>query len=288
MTYRIIVPPGIGDFSWIWSKLSTTGDQYFIEYADTGPDRLGPFLKLLPKDKIAGWEKSKRYKVGFDTEKLEMMLMPAVERLERYEQLKENPDKTFYVEANTHLERGNRIEEWLPNLKTDLHYEIERARPIVPLSYPAKKAFNIFIVHLSSCKMQRIWQCYDMDKCIRMVKMIQNKKGWIPVFIGAEYDDFAMDCCKEYSKENNAINLIGKTSDVLDALAFICLSKLFLGLVSSGMTMLANVLCVPSISWWPRPGLPPSWPDMEIPYLWFLWNDFEEDYKKVESWIGDS
>lgn len=280
MIYHIIVPPGIGDFSWIWSKLSTTGDRYFIEYADTGPDRLGTFLKLLPKDKIAGWQKSIAYKVGFNIEKLEMMLMPSAVRLEKYKQLKQNPAQIFYVEANTHLERGNRIEEWLPSLKTDFHYKIEGVLPL-------KKALNMFIVHLSSYKMQRIWKCYDMDKCIRMIKMIQDKRGWMPAFIGAEYDDFAMDCCKEYEKENDAINLIGKTPDVLGALAFIRLSKLFLGGVSSGMTMLANVLRVPSISWWPRPGLPPSWHDRLIPYKWFLWNDFEEDYQAVKKWIGD-
>ncbi|MCK5161620.1 MAG: hypothetical protein KAQ99_08620 [Candidatus Aureabacteria bacterium] len=281
MVNHIVVPPGIGDFSWIWSKFSTTDDKFFIEYADTGPERLEAFLKLLPKDKIVGWAKSEKYKVGFNIEDLEMIVMPGLLKLKYYNQFKENPGKIFYVEANTHLERGNRIEEWMPSLKTDFHYEIQG-------KYPEVKKLNMFIVHLSSSKMQRLWKCYGKEDVMMMIRMIQKAKDWTPLFVGAEYDDFAMECAKEYIDryDNRAINLIGNTCDLRDMVSLLKRAKLFLGLVSSGLTMMANVLSVPSISWWPRPGLPKSWADQKIMFKWFLWKDFTKDYYEVRRLLG--
>src|SRR3989338_1045274 len=42
--YKILVPSGIGDFSWTWSKLVTTPHRFHIEYMGGYPDRLAAFL----------------------------------------------------------------------------------------------------------------------------------------------------------------------------------------------------------------------------------------------------
>lgn len=286
MDYRIIVPPGIGDFSWLWSKLCTSEDRYFIEYADTGPDRLGPFLALLPKEKIIGFQKNANYRVNFSTNLLEMSLHPVTtpgkpafsvpSRATRYQDLQRDSGRLWYVEANTHLERGNRIEKWFPELDTDLHYRING------VENGAKE--DIFIVHLSSFKMFKIWKTYDINQNIEIIDMLQKTTGLTPVFIGAEYDDFAKACYEQYATSHTARSVIGQTPDVLSALNTIVKSRFFLGSVSSGMTMLANVLGVPSASWWPRPGLPPSWPDTDIPYLWFMWENHKRDMEILERW----
>lgn len=276
MEYRIIVCPGIGDFHWLWCKLSTTDDKYFIEYADTGPNRLEAFLNLLPKNKITGCAINKNYRVSFNTTKLEMNIVPEVPRMIAYQQLKSG--QLFYVEANTHLEQGNRIESWIPHLRTDFHYKIEG----VDMTCPKQ---NIFIVHLSSFRQNGIWKTYGVDESIEMIDMVQKKTGWMPVFIGAHYDDMAQAVFEKYIDNHSAISLVGKTGNILGLLSWIQQSKLFLGLVSSGMTMLANCLYTSTAAWWPRPKLPQAWADMNIPYTWFLWKDYKADISALENFI---
>jgi hypothetical protein len=277
--YRFICPPGIGDFSWLWTKFSTTQDQYHIEYAVHGPDRLGPFLALLPKSKIAGFKANVTHTVSFSLRTLEMRLVPTdIQRLRSYSQFKIHPDHIFYVEPNTHLENGGRIEKWMPELETNFHYKIEGT-----LDNPQKE--NKFIVHLSSKHMQEVWKCYSKEKVIEIIDMVQRKTSWLPVFIGADYDDFAQEVFETYSQNHGAYNLTGKTPDLLGALHAMQRSKMFLGLVSSGMTMLANVLNIPTAAWWPRPKLPQSWADESIPYKWFLWQDYKKDMAELEGWV---
>ena len=279
MTYRILVPAGIGDFSWLWNKLSTTPDKFFVEYTYMAPDRLGAFLALLPKDKIEGWSCNRQFKCTFNVTELEMKTIPWVKKLERYEELGENAQVVMFTEANTHLERGGRIENWLPDLnKINFHYKIEGL-----LTKCAPQ--DIFIVHLSSFKVKSFWHYYDIVDWCKMIAMIQKKTGWLPVFIGGAYDDFAQACFEEYVNNNRAVSLIGRTEDLLGALCLIQQSKLFLGCVSSGLTALANVMYVPSISWWPREKLAQSWPDLSVPYKWFLWKDPIKDTEEIEQWL---
>lgn len=280
MKYRILVPSGIGDFSWLWSKLSTTEHQYFVEYAYMYPDRLGAFLPLLPKDKLLGFKTNKDYRCWFDTLGLEMHFAPGDEsKVNLHSQLVPGDDVLNLIEPNTHLERGNRIETWLPDVPaTDLHYKIGGL-----LERPVRQ--NIFLVHLSSVKVRIFWNYYDVPVWVDMVEAIQKKTGWLPIFIGGDYDDFAQECFEQYIQKNQAISLIGKTPNLVSVLCLIQQSRFFMGAVSSGLTMLANVLNTPSVSWWPRPGLPPSWPDTNIPYLWFLWKNPDLDKEALLLWL---
>lgn len=278
MKYKILVPTGIGDFSWIWSKLSTTGDSYIVEYPKDKPARLAPFLALLPKEKIISYAINPDVGFYFDRGELKGHFCNApAAPIERYADMREGV--TNVIEANTHLERGNRIETWLPDIPAvDFHYKIEglidKARPQ-----------DIFIVHLSSRIVKNSWNYYEIETWIPMIEMVQKFTGWTPVFIGGSYDDFAQECFEKYIEQHQAVSLIGRTPDLLSALCLVQQSKFFMGCVSSGLTMLANVLRVPSASWWPRPGLPPSWSDLSTPYFWFLWKNPEDDMTLIEDFI---
>ena len=47
-TYRVVVPAGIGDFSWMWNKFSTVKDaQWEIYSPDTFPQRTKEFVDVL-------------------------------------------------------------------------------------------------------------------------------------------------------------------------------------------------------------------------------------------------
>lgn len=278
-THRILVPAGIGDFSWLWSKFSTTKDSYHIEYANCVPDRLGAYLELLPKDKVLSYKMSPNYKCFFNVGDLEMRFTPdSNPRITRYSQMR--PELLNFVEPNTHLEHGNRIETWLPDIPAcDLHYKMEGL-----LENPEKK--KIFIVHLSSTHTFKVWRHYDVHVWVNIIDMLQKKTGWMPVFIGGEYDDFAKQVFDQYIQSHVAHNLIGHTKDLLSALHIVQQCQFFLGAVSSGMTMLANVMRIPSASWWPREKLPQSWADHKVPYLWMLWKDPEDDKQKLEQFLS--
>lgn len=283
MIYKILVPSGIGDFSWLWSKISTTKDVFDIEYADSGPDRLGAFLALLPKDKIISYRKSTIYRFYFDTRELEGFFGPADgPKVQHYSEM--NPYGLNFLEPNTHLERGGRIENWLPDIASaDLHYEINGLDP-----HP--KTEDIFLVHLSSSAVKNAWRCYDWPIQVEIIKALSDASGLRPVFIGAKYDDYAQLCFKEYSQTSSkrGVNMIGETEDLLSALHLIQHCRFFLGSISSGLSILANVLNKPVAAWWPRPGLPASWPDHSIPYLWMLWKDPAEDLDRIETWLKEA
>ena len=284
MEYRLLVPAGIGDFSWLWSKLSTTEDTYHIEYTNNPPHRLGAFLNLLPKDRILSHKLNENYKVGFSVKNLTMTVKPmststpTVRTAERYCDLR--PHQLMYIEPNTHVEHGKRIEEWLgkeiPN--TNLHYKIEGL-----LDNPKRQ--NFFIVHLSSYHMQQVWSMYKLEDWISIISMIQKQTGWTPIFVGGSYDDFASDVYEKYSDNNKAISLIGKTEDLISVLCLTQQCKLFLGCISSGLTMLSNVLYTPSISWWPRTLLPTSWADESVGYKHFQWKEPKKDEQEISEWI---
>jgi hypothetical protein len=278
--YNILVPAGIGDFSWIWSKLSTTSDAYHVEYAKCTPDRLGPFLELLPKNKLLSYQAS-NYRCFFNSTKLDMQFSPASSpKILEYNHLR--LDRVNHVEPNTHLEQGGRIETWLPDLpETDFHYKIEGL-----LQEPERE--NVFLVHLYSTHTFKIWKHYDIDTWISIIHMIQTYSGLMPVFIGAEYDDFALLVHDMYTTRYpnlRVVNKINRTKDLLSALHLVQQCKFFLGAVSSGMTMLANVLKVPSASWWPREALATSWNAPDVLYLWMLWKDPEDDKRRLKEFI---
>jgi len=286
---NIIVPPGIGDFSWIWSKLCTTGDAYNINIAKVGPDRLPAFLVLLPREKIAGIKINSLFSCGFIEEKLEMRLINnsdgrgnPLPRMEKYsdmpgtETLKFDTDfPSIFVEANSHLEHGKPLSLWLPDLPTEYHYKINGT-----LDNPPR--VNMFIVHLSSFRMQKIWKTYSVDDYIRIIEAVQKMTGWLPLFIGTWYDDMAQACFEKYIENRQAASLIGKTEDLVALLCLIQQSKLFLGCVSSGLTVLANVLYTPSISWWPRMALANAWPDHTVFYKALPWDVLDKDISTIE------
>lgn len=285
-TFTILVPAGIGDFSWLWSRLSTTGDTFRVEYAKAAPDRLGAFLALLPKDKILSYGMSPTHQCFFNARSLEMTFGPKnLPRMTLYSQLAPSPgapvDPLNPLEPNTHLERGGRIETWFPDIPTtDFHYKINGL-----LEGSVKK--NIFIVHLSSTHTFKIWKHYGVDTWVDMIDFIQRNTGWAPVFLGGEYDDFARQVYDAYSKKHPAEDLIGKTPDLLSALHLVQQCRFFLGCVSSGLTVLANVLKVPSVSWWPREKIPAAWTAPDVPYLWRLWRDPEQDKQAILAFLKE-
>src|SRR5262245_48972504 len=108
------VPSGIGDISWIYSKLMHLEDQLDLEVADGWPYRSVPYLEMLPRVKRARYgDFNYQQIIAFETAN-------AMYNGTTWNQVPKSP--RILIEANRHLEAGKRLEQWLPDLPCSFHY----------------------------------------------------------------------------------------------------------------------------------------------------------------------
>jgi len=113
---KFIVPPGIGDISWIYSKLVSLGRPLGFVVPRSNHDRAVSYLGLLPGvahaeyAPLANPAKMRGGKAQANWT-LEQLTVEAARR-------------ALPIEMNTWLEAGNRIEGFLPELPTEHHYQI--------------------------------------------------------------------------------------------------------------------------------------------------------------------
>jgi hypothetical protein len=114
----LIVPSGIGEFQWAWTKYLNTGEDFCILGLDGAPRRLHQFCELHPQIK----------KFGYTT----MHDYTRIRQWQDYHQLQSwaNVKKFFSLgqptalACNPHLEAGRPLAEWLPDLPTTYHYPL--------------------------------------------------------------------------------------------------------------------------------------------------------------------
>jgi hypothetical protein len=280
MIKKILVASGIGDFSWLWSKVITTGDQFDINYAGGNPDRMQAFLKLLPKDKVVGFRADPRYATRWNDKNI-LEAFPRngfadVVNVKSYSEL--NDTEMKFIECNSLLEAGIRLETWMhseiPNV--DFHYRINGV-----LDKCIKN--DCFIVNFSSYGTKKEWGYYEIEDSIDIVKFVQKKTGWMPIFIGGSYDDYTTDICNGMIEQGlPAINLVGKTPELVEVLALIQQSQCYFG-ACSGLMAIANVLYVPTVVYYPPFPKPPGrklsgmWHDPNVLHVGMFWEGKEHD-----------
>jgi ADP-heptose:LPS heptosyltransferase len=287
--YKLLVPSGIGDFSWAWSKLNTTNDQYHIEYVGGKPDRMFAFLSLLPQEKILSFAPNGNYYTKWD-EKGELMclprnpkMFPEIPKMRKYSDLAGG--SRMFVEPNTYLEAGNRIEAWLRDEipKTDFHYKIEGT------VHGAKKA-NYFIVNYSSFSTKKAWGYYETEKSVEFIDFISAKTGWLPIFIGGSYDDYTQDIFEKLVQKRQCICMVGKTPDLTAVISLLQQAQAYVG-ACSGLMAISNILYTPTVIYYPPFQTPPgrrlagTWHDKSIAYLPLFWGGVEQDKEKFSQWV---
>jgi len=288
MTKRILVPSGIGDFSWTWSKLVTTQDKYIVEYIGGQPDRMQAYMKLLPVDRIASYVSNGNYFTKWAGKQLmhvsrNLRMSPQLPVPHRYCELGEG---LVFLESNTYLEAGNRLEGWfaqeIPG--TDFHYKMNGA-------LDKAKRGNYFIVNFSSYGTKKAWGYYEVPIAADIVEYLSKSTGWMPVFIGGTYDDFTSDVYLEMTKRHDgAVNLVGKTPNLTEVVVMLQQARFYFG-ACSGLMCLSNVLYTPVATYYPPFQTPPGrylagmWHDPEIPYLSLFWEGKDKDIMALETFI---
>jgi len=286
---NILVPSGIGDFSWLWSKLVTTGDCFHIEYVGGQPDRMSAFLKLLPKDKVLSYKPNPYYCTMWKNQELICMRntrdVPQIKKAYKYADLPTDGRMAF-MEINTFLEAGNRIELWnreeLP--RTDFHYNIDGVMAKAVRG-------DYFIVNFSSHGTKTAWGYYEVPDSALVVSFIQKITGWIPVFIGGYYDDYTKDICRQlWAWKVPAVNLVGKTPGLKEVIALLQQARMYFG-ACSGLMVLSNIVYTPVCTYYPPFDFPPgkklasTWHDLEVPYQSLFWTGAAHDLCILDNFI---
>ncbi len=119
---QFCVPPGIGDFSWLYSKIkhlrALTGREVLIYSPEETPLRVNDLVPLLPEVK---WGGILRDRQGWDTIS---QCLPSdwPESMGEWGIFVDKPVQN--LSANIHLELGRPLAEFMPRLPTDYHYEV--------------------------------------------------------------------------------------------------------------------------------------------------------------------
>lgn len=242
---EIHVPTGIGDFSWIYSKLVNCGRSLAVTIPDSRPLRTKPFCDLLPGIASCNYVHRK-----FPDPKLETMhaadfgisTFPLV-------------DEPINIWANKHVEHGHRIEEWLTDeLPVSHHYPINtqsgQARCHELLG---KWAGPLVMIYTSDKQKDRIsgWRLWTVEDWLEVAVTLHVLTQCQFVVIGADYDrdkTTAVWAGIHKAKIPARLMLNEPLAAVLEAMRRCCYVLAF----PSGIGIIADVLDVPCMMMMPR------------------------------------
>jgi hypothetical protein len=259
---RIGVPSGIGDISWIVSKLVNAPqwpNQIEIVIADGWPFRAQPYLEMLGIRSSYGEFKFDDI-ISFLNYEDE-----GVKRLERFKTWEGIVNSGFgcvLIQPNWHLEMGRPLDNYLSDLKTDYHYKLK-----IP-DIRSKKWYNELTnssskwigVSAASYRGAKAWKTWDHDQWVPFCKLL-IKDGYSICLIGGAWDDLTSTLEEELG--DRCLNLVGKTT-FPEACAVHEFCDFYIGF-SSGLGIIRSVMGLSTMMLWPEHQQPlsMSWADPE-------------------------
>lgn len=279
MFTSISVPSGIGDLSWMYSKLKHVEPLKWL-VSEGWPARSVPFLKLLPNVKASDYGPFNYHDIISFEQSQMIPISPSWEMLKTYQ------GDNIFLEANRHLELGKPLADWLPDLPTDYHYRIEipeeevrRAdRLLLDLERP------IWGVSAASYRGSEAWKTWGVQPWLQFLRMWKEFAGGTILLLGGHWDDltFALACDGGYA------DLVGKTS-VPMALSIVRDIEGYIGF-SSGLGIVRTVFNKPTLMMWPehQVELSRSWADPEMiesgSYVASQWLDPDDVLSVAKAW----
>jgi len=195
MTRTIITCPGIGDSIWLFMKLINQSEKFHWKIGDGTPQRGKQIFDLFPQL----------------VESFEYIPQSGYKKIKRnaYNGKWRDTPESFYLEANSHLEYGNRIESYLPDLKTTFNLEYGTSSMDIAtaditlygsIQVTGKVNPNLiggrittkpkYIgIYTSAYSNARHWGGWGTKEWLELMGLIKNyNKEYKFVLIGAEYD----------------------------------------------------------------------------------------------------
>lgn len=205
MTRIIRTCAGIGDGIFLIKKLINASEKFHIRLPDGQPQRGKQIWDLLPQ-----LTESCSYIPGLSYKKLEKY---SINKLHADWGDVHNPE--FNLSANGHLEHGQRIEDFFPDLATShvIDWNLKQWDAQTKLDFPIRKQTKYIGIYASAYSTVRQWNFWDWTGWLKLISLIhEQRQKWKFVLIGAEWDnDLAGDLIKALEiREIPFINTIGK------------------------------------------------------------------------------
>jgi hypothetical protein len=237
------VPPGIGDFSAMYSKLCNIDREMFIRPARDNPQRLSPFLDILPKVKNG-------YYAAHSSDTAVKQTLPAGTDLRLL------PDGDYFLSINHWLEDGNSVADWVPG-ETSYHYELnipeEQRLHAEKLLKTLGNAPRIG-VYTSAYGNSRHWGFWGWKEWAEFLDGIIPRvpKETEFIFIGADYDLAISEVVHGglLSKRVNSNYFVGLTE--IGTTVELIKSFDYFFTFPSGLGFLADVVNTPHTMWFPQ------------------------------------
>ena len=246
-----VVPPGIGDISWCYSKLAGLGRGLRFEVCGDRPHRALPYVRLLPLVKEANY-----------VDKVNPVKWPS-----KVTAAWSGPKLCHWslvaplgIELNTWLEEGHRIEEFMPDVPTVHHYDME-------LPPPARDWRRFVAFYCANAKTVRAWNGWSPSKWAALGKLLMQRydiEGI--VLLGSTNDSgFSHLVVKELLRAK-----VPTTTTVgmlpIQATLRIIEDSAYLVAFPSGIPILATVMHQPVLMFYPNHLVPlmAAWPAPDV------------------------
>jgi len=275
---NIVVPAGIGDFSWIYAKLSTLKIPMNVRVVVGGYNRLLPFLEILPYV-------TSHSEIGVDYANLVPVAMPWWTTKQQL--LDASKEAYLGMCANQHLEAGHDLESWFPELECDYHYEItakpEHVRQ-AEKGLAGDKRFHVCFA--ASFAGIAGWHGWNVMDWLDYIKRFDDRHGeTTSVLVGAPWDAEVCGLIEAQVKASGrkCINLCSKLH--IGATIEVMRRAIHITAFPSGIAILANVIGTPALMFWPTmlTAMIHSFADpVDIENRKFVETVFIDPYKAIE------
>jgi len=286
-TITLGVPSGIGDISWVYSKLHCAPQEFDFEItvSDGWPHRSAEFCRLLPRVVKAEYQ---------DFDYKDILVAQKFNPITTFDDIVKYGLGRTMLSCNFHLESGKRLEKFLPDLDTDFHYPLKTteedalaAKELIIASASAAPGDVLIGISAASYRGSEAWDTWRAPKWNRFLDLLQEiaNKRFRFVLLGGFWDDLTF----ALSKRPDAVEFVGKTT-IAQAYEMQKLLDGYIGF-SSGLGVLATLLSRPTVMLWPKHqvALSTSWapPDMlkDKSYVALQWDEPFEVVQQVEGWL---
>ena len=256
------VPPGIGDISWVYSKLVNLGQPLIMEVARSNRPRSLPYLELLPHVRHAA---SCRDSVASVLSAPDLSDW-TVERLTR-----EAADRPVTIQLNHWLESGKRIEGYIPDLPVDHHYAMYLRPADVALAESLLGSWKRWVVfycaNQNTVRRWRGWQASQWAELALLFMGHYDLDG--VVLVGAKWDrPMGQSVLNAVFTRGGGrvptLDLVGRLP--LSGTLHVIRRALYTVAFPSGIPILAAVMRRPALMFYPRHLKPMqnAWADPEM------------------------
>ncbi len=238
----ITVQPGIGDNLWLMMKLVNAQESFNFIIPGGQPRRGKQIFDMLPSISA-----SAEYGdiIPYKTVNAKNAAKPGV-------QWSQINDDHFFLSANEHLEKGRRIEKFLPDLPTSSTLPIvtsDQDKDIASQLLPTGPAY--IGIYTSAYSNARHWDGWQATEWKRFISLMNVPGRPVFVLIGAEYDIGIPDELVDWMKEAG-ISYVSTVGQPLGVVAVILkLSRYFVGF-PSGLSILDERLGMDGTMMYPK------------------------------------